>query len=186
MSENDGKYIESGMPAGPWIWCINTKTHNWHLCTKHHGQIYVMGAERWGMQGTRLLFPEISDRCVIAPFEDFITVNHNSDAFEIDHPVARAMAEIPDRLVEIARLKAENKVLKEFATEVIVAASWGDKNPDAGAIQQKAKELGLIYPAPATESDRKLLEGSQYKVGAPGYRFTAILKDESEASDSKG
>jgi hypothetical protein len=41
---------------GPWMWHVNEHCKVIKLLTKHSGQYYVMGFERWGMQGAQPTF----------------------------------------------------------------------------------------------------------------------------------
>ena len=88
---------------------------------------------------------------------------------------------IPEQKAEIAQLKAENKVLKEFAMEVIMFVSYGIDYPDASTIQGMAVKLGWISSVSATDDDCKKLREFKVSVsaGAQGYKFTSILKEAS-------
>ena len=95
----------------------------------------------------------------------------------------RKMLEPCEKDAEIAKLNAELAVLKQFAREFICAECWDCGEPDGGTVQDMAERLGLICESAATEADCK--DYSDFEVGDPFYRFTAILKDESEATDGK-
>ena len=41
---------------GPWAWFGTGNNHNIYLATTHSGRRYVMGFERWGMNGAQPIF----------------------------------------------------------------------------------------------------------------------------------
>lgn len=47
---------ESKATPGPWKWYVNEHCKSIRLVTNHSGQYYVMGFERWGMQGAQPIF----------------------------------------------------------------------------------------------------------------------------------
>ena len=108
---------------GPWRWFINTKIKQVYLATPDRGRLIVMNLERWGMQDAKPRFRD-DKRCVMVPLEDLITVDHNSNAVEIDHPDARLMAAAPDLL----------KACK-YAFDLL---HWEDLDSIAGAYLQQA------------------------------------------------
>jgi len=101
--------VEKHTP-GPWMWHINMKMKSWHLCTTHSGRIYVMGANRWGMQQTKPHFQSLGEHCLIEPIDNFVMPDHNGEAFEINHPDARLIASAPKLYKTI---KAICTILKE-------------------------------------------------------------------------
>lgn len=111
---------EPGYTPGPWTWHINVKTKSWHLCTVHGGRIFVLGAERWGLQMTKPMFQSLKPGR-IEPVTEFITPNHNGEAFEINHPDARLIAKAPTLVRENERLRtaiqAELDRIEESASQ---------------------------------------------------------------------
>lgn len=75
--------------------------------------------------------------------------------------------------------KMTDKELSEFASKVIKAECWGI-SMDGFDIQELAEKLGLIEPHIATLED--VYEESDFEVGDPIYKFTDILKENTNGS----
>ena len=73
------------------------------------------------------------------------------------------------------KLKTKNEKLKEFVQYIIKTECWGIYDHDGYNLQEKAEELGLIYPCIATKEDVDP-EFDDFEVGDTIYKFTDILK----------
>ena len=81
---------------------------------------------------------------------------------------------------KIEALQADNKLLKEFARNVIMVEVWGLDELDGCELQELAERLGLIESYIATEAD--VDEESDFEVGDKMYKFSQALQPDKEAS----
>jgi len=105
MSEDETK-LDMPAPAahtpGPWCWFVSRGTEDVYLATRHGGRKFVLGFERWGMQGAAPYFR--TPQGPTASFMDFTTCDHNGCAQRIDHPDARLIAAAPELLAACRRV----------------------------------------------------------------------------------
>ena len=80
-------------------------------------------------------------------------------------------------VIQIGKLQAELKNLKEFARNIIENQCWDLCEPDGGTIQELAEKLGLIVPFIATEQDIND-EFGDFEVGDTIFKFSEVLKKE--------
>ena len=83
---------------GPWKWFANVKNKNIYLATVDRGRKFVMGFERFGMQGAQPIF-QSNKHYMVGVFEENPEIctasDHNGD-FEIIHPDATLIAASPE------------------------------------------------------------------------------------------
>ena len=86
---------------GPWFWDLNLKARQVRLSSVRGGQLTVLDATRWGMNGAQLRFRDSHPHQRMAPSESFAAPvtgrEHHADWFQgISHPDARLIAASPD------------------------------------------------------------------------------------------
>jgi hypothetical protein len=125
-----------GHTKGEWMWRANVNG-TIMLQTVDRGWVYVMGLERWRMQGAIPTFqkhkPDCDGTCcgcgVMCKATEFGEPDYNG-TFTINHPDARLIQAAPLLLAEIARLRA---LLKEAGDEI------------QECHRMMATELGIVY-----------------------------------------
>jgi len=113
---------------GPWMWNVNEHCQNMKLVTTHSGQYYVMGFERWGMQGAQPTFQvyrkysgPVKERESVGMKKAIALSKWNQDYRHndgwVDHPdaefIANSREDVTYLLGEIDRLTTEPTALRE-------------------------------------------------------------------------
>ena len=100
----DNPQINFEHTAPPWRWFVNLKSHQVYLGTPDRGRLFIMGFERWGMQGARPVFRDARLHCMF-PFEHWCGEPDHNGVAELLHPDALLMARAPVLKAEVKRLR---------------------------------------------------------------------------------
>ena len=137
----------SGIPKGPWGW-FGSKG-GIYLATQYGGRQFVMSFDRMGMNGAQPSFPVgglmvRADELVKFAVGDGKATGfkegkadesvYRYDIVAIDHPVARAMAVLPDLLAELKRLVAALEPLERSGNWPLDSAGIATLNAARAAI----------------------------------------------------
>ncbi len=122
---------------GPWRWYVNEHSKVMNLVTDHSGQYYIMGFDRWGMQGAQPRF-QVYEK-YYGPVRDRKShgmkkaielskwsQDYRHDDGIIDHPdaelIAHAAADIPALLTYIDELEKHLEAAKADISQVAYAS----------------------------------------------------------------